>query len=326
MKLAILGAGVAATAAARVWRARGHQVVLLDKGRGAGGRCATRRTEATAFDHGAQYFTARDPRFAEEVRQLARQGWVSNWECRSGVLGDGGFHDVRPAVARWVGTPGMSSLVKGLQEGLEVHFEQKVERLEYLDGGWNLHTAEQSWGPFEGVVLTAPAPQAAALLQPHSPALAQALEQVDYEPCLAALVELTAPSGLEFDAATVKDNGDGLGFVGRNSSKPRRTPRPECWILHSSVAWAQAHLEDPLHQAASQLWQAFCQRTGLKAPELGQLSAHRWRYARVSRPLGQPYLWDAGLKLGWAGDGAIGPRLECAYLSGRDLAEGVDLS
>lgn len=322
-EIAIIGAGVAGSSAARFLLKSGHQVTLFDKGRGAGGRCSTRRFEASTYDFGAQYFTARDERFAEVVRTLARDGWVANWECRSGVLGSQGFHDIRPSVARWVGTPGMSSLVKGLQQGLDVRFESRIEALERKEEGWFLLGLEDLQGPYNAVLVTPPAPQAQLLLQVHVPALAHELEAVHYEACLAAMVELQRPSGLDFDAATVKDLDDGLGFVGRNSSKPRRPRTPEHWVLHSSIGWAQQHLGDPVLQVASRLWQAFCGRTGIEPALLHHLAGHRWRYARVSRPLGKPYLWDEAQQLGWAGDGALGPRLEAAFVSGLEAAQAM---
>lgn len=319
--VAIVGAGVAASSAASHLLQVGHRVTLFEKGLGAGGRCSTRSTESVSYDFGAQYFTARDPHFAEVVRTLARDGWVSNWECRSGVLGSQGFHDIRPSVARWVGTPDMSSFVKGLQQGLDVRFGSTIQALEPGQEGWFLHGGEEPVGPYDAVLLTPPAPQSQLLLQGHVPQLAQELDEIRYESCLAAMVELQQPSGLDFDAATVKDLEDGLGFVGRNSSKPRRATRPEHWVLHSSIGWAQKHLDDPVLQVASRLWQAFCTRTGIAPSLLQHLSGHRWRYARVGRPLGKPCLWDESLKLGWAGDGALGPRLEAAFVSGLEAAQ-----
>ena len=318
--MAVVGAGVAGSAAAQCLKNSGRSVVLFDKGRGPGGRASCRRG---LFDHGAQFFSARDSRFHKVVQQLAQQHWVAPWECRSGVLGVQGFHPLRPEVARWVGTPGMSQLVEGLQSGLTVHFEHTVTGLERESESWYLQLGERRVGPFQSVVLTAPAPQSQALLTLVAPALAEALAAIDYDPCLAAMVELTAPAGLDFDAATVSEGSDGLGFVTRNSSKPHRQPDPERWILHSSVAFAREHLEAPPEQWAPTLWQQFCQRSGLSAELAGDIRGHRWRYARVCKTLGQPYLWDPNLQLGWAGDGALGPRLESAFLSGLELAEAL---
>ena len=57
----VIGAGVRGRIAARTGQANGTSVLVLDEGRGVGGRLATRRTASGVFDHGAQFFTARDP-------------------------------------------------------------------------------------------------------------------------------------------------------------------------------------------------------------------------------------------------------------------------
>ena len=63
--IATIGAGIAGLACAQRLLDGGYSVTLFDEGRGAGGRMATRRVITpvgeTAFDHGAQYFKARDP-------------------------------------------------------------------------------------------------------------------------------------------------------------------------------------------------------------------------------------------------------------------------
>jgi renalase len=50
----IVGAGIAGLAAATDLHAAGRTVLVVDKGRGVGGRLASRRIGAATFDHGAQ--------------------------------------------------------------------------------------------------------------------------------------------------------------------------------------------------------------------------------------------------------------------------------
>ena len=75
----VIGAGVSGLIAARTLQANGARVLVLDKGRGVGGRLATRRTQSGIFDHGAQLFTARDPQFRLLVEAWQAAGIVRPW-------------------------------------------------------------------------------------------------------------------------------------------------------------------------------------------------------------------------------------------------------
>lgn len=59
---------MAGVSAGRLLADRGHRVTLLEKARGCGGRCATKRWEGHVVDHGAQYFTMRHPDFTAAVQ------------------------------------------------------------------------------------------------------------------------------------------------------------------------------------------------------------------------------------------------------------------
>jgi deoxyribodipyrimidine photolyase len=64
--VAVIGAGISGLFAARTLQDHGMKVTVFEKGRGVGGRMSTRRigekNSNATFDHGAQYFTARDRR------------------------------------------------------------------------------------------------------------------------------------------------------------------------------------------------------------------------------------------------------------------------
>ena len=64
----IIGAGLSGLSAAVDLQQAGHNVLLVDKGRGLGGRLAGRRIGDASFDHGAQFMTTRNPRFAATVQ------------------------------------------------------------------------------------------------------------------------------------------------------------------------------------------------------------------------------------------------------------------
>ena len=75
--VAILGAGMAGATAARSLAEAGLTVRVFDKGRGVGGRMATRRNAAMQFDHGAQFLRAHGHAFARRVEDWTLRGVVS---------------------------------------------------------------------------------------------------------------------------------------------------------------------------------------------------------------------------------------------------------
>ena len=67
---AIIGAGMAGITCARTLMQAGHRVTVFEKSKGASGRLSTRTSSFGSFDHGAQYFTVRDARFAQALANV----------------------------------------------------------------------------------------------------------------------------------------------------------------------------------------------------------------------------------------------------------------
>ena len=78
----IVGAGLAGLTAATALRARGIAARVYDKGRGVGGRMSIRRRDGHVFDHGAQFFKARDERFMRAVETWCAADVAAEWRGR----------------------------------------------------------------------------------------------------------------------------------------------------------------------------------------------------------------------------------------------------
>jgi predicted NAD/FAD-dependent oxidoreductase len=311
---AIVGAGLAGLACARVLTEAGVAVRVFDKGRAPGGRLATRRAETAdgrrlGFDHGAQYLTARGGTFAAILASHAVP-----WPA---VADRAGAH---------VGAPGMSSLPRALAAGLDIAASRSVVGLERRGEGWAVsHRAgDVARGlPPDGGAAEEAIVDAVAVAVPHAQAapllpgaLAAELAAVRVAPCWALLAAFAAPLAAP---DTLRPTGGPIAWAARDSAKPGRTAEAECWVVHAGPEWTRAHLEERPEAIAPLLLAALAERAGPLPPVL-HAAAHRWRYALVETPLGAPCLADPALRIGACGDWCLGPRAEHAWDSGAALA------
>jgi predicted NAD/FAD-dependent oxidoreductase len=112
-----------------------------------------------------------------------------------------------------------------------------------------------------------------------------------------------------------------IGWAARNSAKPGRDAR-ECWVIQAAPDWSAAHLEDEAPEIIRMLLAAFDDSIGARLPDPAVAIAHRWRFAR-SGAAGDGMLWNPARRLGACGDWLLGPRVECAWLSGTMLADAI---
>jgi hypothetical protein len=316
-RIAVIGAGVSGLAAARALHDQGHRVLVFEKSRGPGGRSATRRLDGVSFDHGAQYFKVRDPRFRRVVDAWVESGQVSPWRGKVGRVADGTVLEEPDRGLGFVGVPGMNAVGKALAAGLSVRHGTRVETLERDGPDWVLRSdTGETLGTFDALVVAVPAPQAAPLLAPVAPELADRAAGIVYAPTWAAMLEFDAPLGLSADGLLFDDAV--LSWAARNGAKPQRTG--ETWVLHATPDWTRSHLDATPDAAIDSLQTRFRDALGLRDLPLRQAGAQRWLYGLVENPLPDEALWLATHRLAVCGDWCAGPRIESAFLSGQAAA------
>lgn len=316
--IAIIGTGIAAATLVHRLRAQAN-ITLFDKARGMGGRMASRYTDTHQFDHGAQFFTARTPSFQAFLAPWIATGDVAPWTPNITTLSQ----DQRPFKRPWfephyVAAPRMNGLCKALMADIPFHAGTEIAKVERRDGaGWLVTTDEQRFGPFDWIISTAPAPQAARIF---ASAANPPFERVTFEPCFALMAPLPDDVMLPFDAAVVRD--DVISWVAMSDRRPGRDCSPSL-VAHATAAWAQAHLEEEPKTLVPALAHAVAGVTGIDGEALTGASAHRWRFSRTRAPLAQPCWVDEGQRLAACGDWCLGSTVEDAYTSANELAKAL---
>ena len=298
----IVGAGIAGLSAGRCLQDHGWTVVILDKGRTPGGRMATRQFCGAVFDHGAQFFTARNDRFQSTIDRWLESGIAREWFTQEGHT-------------RYIGTNGMSAVAQHLAVGLDVRVSEHVEQ---IAPGWRVVTRTSELRA-DAVISTAPVEQSLELLRFDLPAsIRLPLEQIRFDPCFAVMALLSSPSLIPAPGYFRPESGP-IAWLADNQQKgisilPAVT-------IHAQADFTRRHWDAPRDDVGGMLIQAA--RQWLPG-HVVERQVHRWKYSMLAATLPERCIKiEHPGPLVFAGDAFGGPRVEGAWLSGLAAAEAL---
>jgi renalase len=318
----IIGAGLAGLSAANDLHRAGLKVLVVDKGRGLGGRLAGRRIGDATFDHGAQFMTARDSRFKASVAEWIEAGVAEEWY--SSYPGHPNGHP------RYRGVPTMTAVAKFLATDMNVLRTTRVDSIRQGSAQDNqLWSAALDSGETvnaKALLITSPVPQTIDLLASGNipvPADKQArLDRIDYEACIAVMAVLDRPTTIPAPGATAFDQGP-IGWISDNLQKG--VSKIPAVTIHGSGAFSADHYEDDKMQTGQILIDAASPYLG--DAKVTEYQVHGWRYSKPSvvDPEACMLLSESTSlpPLALAGDAFAGPRFEGAVLSGWAAAQSL---
>jgi predicted NAD/FAD-dependent oxidoreductase len=318
----IIGAGLAGLSAANDLHRAGLKVLVVDKGRGLGGRLAGRRIGDATFDHGAQFMTARDSRFKASVAEWIEAGVAEEWY--SSYPGHPNGHP------RYRGVPTMTAVAKYLATDMNVLRTARVDSIRQGSAQDNqLWSAALDSGETvnaKALLITSPVPQTIDLLASGNipvPADKQArLDRIDYEACIAVMAVLDRPTTIPAPGATAFDQGP-IGWISDNLQKG--VSKIPAVTIHGSGAFSADHYEDDKMQTGQILIDAASPYLG--DAKVTEYQVHGWRYSKPSvvDPEACMLLSESTSlpPLALAGDAFAGPRFEGAVLSGWAAAKSL---
>jgi len=315
MRIAVIGAGVSGLACARQLQQAGEEVILFEKSRGFGGRCATRRLGEFIFDTGATSICPRGLSIEdvilnqlpqEELHRITQPVWTMDF----GRINAGDAS--RSAMARYCYTQGISTLGKLLAQDLDVRLETRIEQISKSGEQF-----EVNGELFDVVVLTAPLPQSQELLQKLGDP--RNLSEVGYRPCLSIMLGFDAELPVKpYHALVDPEQMSPMIWLSLESQKcPGRAPTGKtALIAQIGPQYSRDHYEDSeaelVHEAMVHIRRLFGNQLG--APTVSQVM--RWRYAQPETHWTFEEINLPGERVLVIGDGVAGARIELAYESG----------
>jgi hypothetical protein len=221
----------------------------------------------------------------------------------------------------------MTGIAKRLAAELDIRLEVRVAAVDTDTGTRRVRIRDESAQEFsaDACVITAPVPQALALLRAGRVGMPQAVENelsaVSYEPCLAVLSwggdgadawRLPAPGAIQPSSGAVR-------FVADNQRKGV-SPLGPAVTVHMDGTFSADHYEEPDHRVI-ELAKAELGRA-VQLPRGAQYQVKRWRYARPRETVDRgAYLVSEQPSVVLAGDAFAGAKLEGAFLSGQAAAQ-----
>ena len=309
----VVGAGMAGLVAARELLRAGRSVTVLDKGRGVGGRLASRRIDGATFDHGAQGFTTGDHCHAAVGLREQLDRAIAEWNPVPAA---------RSGESHWRGVPSMSGVAKHLALGIPVQLETTLTAVRPESDHWVATTLDGRSITAKAVILTPPVPQSLALLDagglPLAPALRQRLHAIEYDRCLAVMAVLEGPSRIPPHGALLFDSGPIASITDNQlkgiSSEPAVT-------LHANPTFSLEHWDRDRMETGRLLLAEAAERLGAG---VRTYQVHGWRYSRPRVMDTEPCILASSVPpLALAGDAFGLGGVEGAAFSGFEAAKAI---
>ncbi len=306
MRVGIIGAGLSGLAAARELIESGHEVRVFEKSRGVGGRLAARRIGGTVVDHGAPVITTPpDGELDALVRSLDQDDLV------------------RLGPDRVAYRSGATRLAKLMADGIDVTLGVRIAALRPSGGRFELGDEQgNSHGCVDAVVISAPAPQAADLLEqsPQPAACVDALREVVYDSAVVVMagLRIAPPQELEPFSVTAP-----FARITAESARGRAPVADIAAVVAHVAPEASAELlgasdADVLDRLLPRMM-ALCGAETV--PEW--TSVKRWRFATARAVIDSARVNPSGSRIVVCGDAVAGDGLEDVLRSGRAAAHAV---
>ena len=315
----IIGSGIAGSTIAHLLSKK-HSVHILDKARGPGGRASNKKFNKNLnFDHGVQYISPKSKEFKKFIKFLQKKKIAKIWE---GNHLDFTF-EKKEFLEKFIGTQGNNFISKHYTKKIKKSFKSSVTSIFYNKYFWKIKLDNDQVVMARSVIFTCPFPQLKKIAGNYLDKKIKNLK-INMEPNITTM--LVFKNQKTVPISSIKFNDSILTWAAFENSKKRFNSSNSLWTLQSSTKWARKTINHykKNKKVENILISKFLSFTGFKKKNIVFKKTHGWRYSY--NLYGSPFksYWNKKLRLGLCADWFIGPKVENAWLSARDLAKKIN--
>lgn len=336
MLIGIIGAGIAGLTAGRELARAGHEVIVIEKSHGFGGRLSTRysgENNKIKIDHGLGYLSAKSDAYRSFIAELSKAGIVKPWVDQFSLYTDGTLYKVHPARETsdtWIAPNGMNSIGKYMSRWMDFRLGERVGGVTLVapnkshKRAWVMNLTSTKVLEVDALIVATPAINAVGILQKaqdETPvrSLYAKLSKVKYESCHVLIATYDTSNAAQFSALICQDSP--ISWISNENSK--RDMHKTSLVIHSTPEFTKAHANSSDTEIAKSLMEEAGRIVGTWAGSPETSEVHFWKYQRAMNSIEEPYLetGTTGIPLAVVGDYLNGNSVETAYMSGLTLAK-----
>ena len=310
----IIGSGVSGSTIAH-FLSKKYSVHVLDKARGPGGRASNKRFKKDlSFDHGVQYISPKSKDFKKFLIKLCQKKEAKIW---------GGNHldltfEKKVHGDKFIGAKGNNFISKYYTRKIKRNFHSTVKSIYNNKYFWEIKLESGLTIQARCVVFTCPFPQLKKIAGKYVEKKIFNLE-INMVPNITTMLALKNQKAIP--VSSIKFNDDILTWAAHENSKKRFNSSNSLWTLQSSIKWAKKNINiyKTNKKVENNLIGKFLKFTGYKSNNIIFKKTHGWKYAYNFNSSPYKSYWDKKLRIGICGDWFVGPNVESAWLSAKDL-------